>query len=82
MGSAPLPYVASAFFPHALSGFGALAYAVVLTLVAIGLMFSGRSVIKGLAFLVAGLAGAAFGAGLGSTVLGWQALFSAECWGS
>lgn len=57
-------------FPHALSGFGALVYAVVLALIALALMFAGRRVIKGLAFLVVGLAGAAFGVAAGGAVLG------------
>jgi hypothetical protein len=43
---------------------------VVLALVAIGLMFSGRSIIKGLAFLSVGLAGAAFGLAVGGSFLG------------
>ncbi|MDG6914944.1 MAG: hypothetical protein JRM86_03280 [Nitrososphaerota archaeon] len=64
------PQLAATFFPHALSGAGATVYALVLALVALALMFAGRSVVKGLAFLVAGLAGAAFGAGLAGPVLG------------
>lgn len=62
--------LATAFFPHVLSGLGGLVYALALTLVALALLFAGRSVVKGLAFLVAGLAGAAFGAGLGAPLLG------------
>jgi len=57
-------------FPHALSGFGGLVYAVILTLVALGLMFAGSRIIKGLGFLVVGFAGAAFGIAIGGTVLG------------
>ncbi|MDA4116691.1 MAG: hypothetical protein OK442_09100 [Thaumarchaeota archaeon] len=57
------------FLPH-LSGIGGLLFAFVLALVAFGLMFSGRSIIKGLAFLAVGLAGAAFGLAVGGSFLG------------
>lgn len=68
--SSPLVSVTNAFFPSALSGFGGVAYAAILALVALALMFSGRSIIKGLAFLVVGLAGAAFGAAVAGGLLG------------
>jgi hypothetical protein len=60
---------ASNFLPH-ISGFGGSLFAVILALVALTLMFSGRSIIKGLAFLVVGLAGAAFGAAVLGGFLG------------
>lgn len=65
----PNELVTTSFFPHAISGAAALLYAVLLALVALGLIFAGRSVIKGLAFLAVGLAGAAFGAAAGTIVL-------------
>jgi hypothetical protein len=58
------------FFSHALTGFSGSLYAVILGLVALGLMFAGRSIIKGLAFLAVGLAGAAFGLAVGGSFLG------------
>ena len=59
------------FLPHFLqAGTGGVLYALVLLVVALALMFAGRSVIKTLAFLVVGLAGAAFGAAAGTLVLG------------
>ena len=58
------------FFPHAISGVGGDLFALVLLVVSLALMFRGRSIIKGLAFLVAGLAGAAFGLALGGLSLG------------
>jgi hypothetical protein len=57
-------------FPSALSGLGGDVFAVILILVSLGLMFWGRSVIKALAFLVAGLAGAGLGVAAGGIVLG------------
>lgn len=57
------------FLPH-LTGIGGSLFAVILALVALGLMFSGRSIIKGLAFLAVGLAGAAFGLAVGGSFLG------------
>lgn len=60
----------TSIFPHALSGLGGSLFAVVLALVAIGLMFAGRRIIKGLAFLVVGLAGAAAGVTAGGALLG------------
>ena len=56
--------------PHALEGLGGSLFAVILGLVALGLMFSGSSIIKGLAFLAVGLAGAAFGLAVGGGFLG------------
>lgn len=61
---------ATSIFPHALKGTGADVYAAILALIALGLIFAGRSIIKGLAFLVAGFAGAALGLTLGAAVLG------------
>lgn len=58
------------FLPHELSGADAQAFAIVLMVIALGLMFAGRSVIKGLAFLIVGLAGAGFGLALGGVALG------------
>ncbi len=60
---------ASNFFPH-VSGLGGSVFAFILALVALALMFSGRSIIKGLAFLVVGLAGAAFGVAVAGGFLG------------
>lgn len=64
------PELVASFFPHALSGAGGFVFALILTLVALALMFAGRSVIKGLAFLAVGLVGAAFAASLGGQFLG------------
>jgi hypothetical protein len=58
------------FFPHALSGFSGGVFAVILLGLSLVLMFRGRSTIKGLAFLVVGFAGAAFGLAVGGAVLG------------
>jgi hypothetical protein len=66
----PWELVAGSFFPHALSGLGGFVYAIVLALVALGLIFAGRSIIKGIAFLAVGLAGAAFGLATGALILG------------
>ena len=58
-------------FPSALSqGPSGTFTAIVLGIVALGLMFAGRSIIKGLAFVVVGFAGAAFGAAAGALILG------------
>jgi hypothetical protein len=57
-------------FPHFISGLGGSVFAVVLALVALALIFAGREVIKGLAFLVVGLAVAAFGVATGGVLLG------------
>ncbi|HUH99516.1 MAG TPA: hypothetical protein VLY65_00600 [Nitrososphaerales archaeon] len=62
--------LANSFFPHALSGAGGLIYALILLALSFALMFAGRSTIKGLAFLVAGLAGAGFGFAAGGLFLG------------
>ena len=69
MGPASSALATGEFLPH-LSGFGGSLFAVILALVALGLMFSGRSIIKGLAFLAVGLAGAAFGLVVGGSLLG------------
>lgn len=61
---------ATSIFPHALKGAGGDLYALVLLVIGLGLAFAGRSIVKGLAFLVAGFAGAALGVALGATVLG------------
>ena len=58
------------FLPRLLHGPGGVLYALVLLVVALALMFAGRSIIRTLAFLVVGLAGAAFGAGVGTIALG------------
>lgn len=58
------------FFPHALSGFGGTIFAVILLGLSLALMFYGRSIIKGLAFLAVGFAGAAFGLAVGGILLG------------
>ncbi len=57
-------------FPHFISGLGGSVFALVLALVALALIFAGREVIKGLAFLVVGLAVAAFGVATGGVLLG------------
>jgi len=64
-------FAMGAIFPHAISGFGGLVFAVILLAVSLGLMFAGRSLIKGLSFLVVGLAGAAAGLAAGGLLLGW-----------
>ena len=56
MGQAKAEFLTSAFFPHALSGPGGVIFAVILLVLSLALMFAGRSIIKGLAFLVVGLA--------------------------
>ena len=58
-------------FPHFISGLGGSVFALVLALVALALIFVGPlEVIKGLAFLVVGLAVAAFGVATGGVLLG------------
>ncbi len=69
MSPASSGLAASSFFPH-VSGLGGSLFALILALVALALMFSGRSIIKGLAFLVVGLAGAAFGVAVAGGFLG------------
>ena len=59
------------FLPHFLQGTGGLLYSVILLLVALALMFAGRSIIKALAFIIVGIAGAAVGASAAAVVLGW-----------
>jgi hypothetical protein len=61
---------ANGFFPHIVSGIGGDVFAVILLLVALALLFAGTAVIRLLAFFVVGLAGAAFGLGLGALLLG------------
>jgi len=61
---------AGRIFPSALTGLGGTAFALILVVVSLLLMFYGRSVIKGLAFLVAGLAGAGAGVASGGILLG------------
>ena len=63
-------FATRSFFPHALSGFGGSIFAVVLLGLSLALMFYGRSIIKGLAFLAVGFAGAAFGLAVGGSFLG------------
>jgi hypothetical protein len=60
----------SAIFPNSLSGPGGVLFPIVLLIVSLALMFYGRHIIKALAFLVTGLAGAAFGLVGGAVVLG------------
>lgn len=60
----------SGFFPHILSGFGGAVFAIIFLALSLILMFYGRSAAKALAFLVAGLAGAAFGLAAGGLLLG------------
>ena len=55
--------------PSLLSGPVEIVYLGVLVVLSLLLMFAGRSIIKGLAFLAVGLAGAAFGAAVGGVVL-------------
>ncbi len=62
--------LATSFFPHFLSGIGGTLYALILVVLSVALMFAGRSIIKGLAFLVVGFAGAAFGLAAGGLFLG------------
>lgn len=59
------------FLPRFLSGtgLGADVYALLLLVLAVALLFAGSSLIKVLAFLVVGLAGAAFGAAVGTLLL-------------
>jgi hypothetical protein len=63
-------FAAGGIFPSALSGPGGLLFAIVLLVLSLALIFYGRSIIKALAFLVAGLAGGAFGLAAGGVVLG------------
>jgi hypothetical protein len=70
MGLASAELATGSFFPHALSGAGGVVFAVILFALSLALMFDGRSIIKGLAFLVVGLAGAAFGLAAGGLLLG------------
>ncbi len=70
MGLASAYLATGTFFPRSLSGPGGDVFAVILFLLSLALMFDGRSIIKGLAFLVVGLAGAAFGLAVGSLFLG------------
>jgi hypothetical protein len=58
------------FIPSFLPGPGGVLYALILLVVALALIFAGRWIIKALAFLAVGLAGAAFGAVVGSVILG------------
>ncbi|MDA4117566.1 MAG: hypothetical protein OK455_04400 [Thaumarchaeota archaeon] len=68
-GFGPLQ-VTPGFLPAAITSPGNVVFAIILLLLSLALMFAGRSVIKGLAFLVAGLAGAAFGLTVGALFLG------------
>jgi hypothetical protein len=70
MGVTSADLAAAGFFPHALTGAGGVVFAIVLLAVSLALMFDGRSIIKGLAFLAVGLAGAAFGLAAGALLLG------------
>jgi hypothetical protein len=57
-------------FPQALSGPGAFVFAIILLGVSLALLFFGKSIIKGISFLVVGIAGAAFGLAVGALFLG------------
>jgi hypothetical protein len=70
MSLLPATLAPAALFPHFISGLGGSAFALVLGVVALALIFAGRSIIKGLAFLVVGLAGAGFGVAVGGSILG------------
>jgi len=70
IGSSSLAAYGGHFLPGFLLGPGSTLYALVLLVLALALIFVGRSIIKALAFLVVGLAGATFGAVLGSLMLG------------
>lgn len=70
MAFGPPELATSGIFPHALSGFGGSVFAVILLGLSLVLMFYGKSVIKGLSFLVVGFAGAAFGVASGGLLLG------------
>jgi len=70
MGIASANLATGSFFPHAFSGAGGEVYAIILFALSLALMFDGRSIIKGLAFFVVGLAGATFGLAAGGLVLG------------
>jgi hypothetical protein len=70
MSLASSAFATRSFFPHALSGFSGSVFAVILLGLSLALMFYGRSIIKGLAFLAVGFAGAAFGLAIGGIFLG------------
>jgi hypothetical protein len=70
MSLASSAFATRSFFPHALSGFSGSVFAVILLGLSLALMFYGRSIIKGLAFLAVGFAGAAFGLAVGGIFLG------------
>jgi hypothetical protein len=70
MSLASSAFATRSFFPHALSGFGGAVFAIILLGLSLALMFRGRSIIRGLAFLVVGFAGAAFGLAVGGSFLG------------
>jgi MFS family permease len=58
------------FVPNLFPQTEGVLYALLLLLLALALMFAGRSIIKALAFLVVGLAGAVFGIAAGGLVFG------------
>lgn len=68
--SFPLVATTGHFLPRLLLGSGGILFALVLLVLALASMFAGRSIIKALAFLVVGFAGAAFGAVVGGLTLG------------
>jgi hypothetical protein len=70
MHAAPAAEIVNAIFPRTLSGPGGDVFAIVLLVVSLALIFYGRHIIKALAFVVTGLAGAAFGLVGGAIVLG------------
>ena len=69
-GFGPLQVGTGNLLPSALTSPGNIVFALILLLLSLALMFKGRSVTKGLAFLVAGIAGAAFGLTVGTLFLG------------
>ena len=70
MSLASSAFATRSFFPDALSGFSGAVFAIILLGLSLALIFYGRSIIKGLAFLVVGFSGAAFGLAIGGVFLG------------
>jgi hypothetical protein len=70
LGIASPEFAEVGIFPQALSGPEAFVFATILLALSLALLFFGRSVIKGVSFLVVGVAGAAFGLAVGSFFLG------------
>jgi hypothetical protein len=70
MGPASPELATGSIFPQILSGSGGAVFAIILLALSLALLFYGLSIIKGLSFLVVGLAGAAFGLAVGGLFLG------------